>query len=291
MSWIVWFVFGLLIGSFINVLSLRYKEGERILVTRAITGRSHCMTCRKTLRWYELVPLFSFLAQAGKCRGCKTRLSWQYPAIELASGLLTAFLTTSLYQYYSSAQLLSGNTHLLLWVYIATGLWLIVGYTCLTLAAIDLRLQIIPDQSNVLIGIVGIILCAFYATGLVAYQPFTGPYATMLGLPNSPIISSLLGAGFGLVFFGGIVFLTRGRGMGLGDVKLAIPMGILLGWPDALIAFASAFIIGTVVSLAMLLKRKATMKAMIPFGPFLVIGLFVAVFFGEKILQWYFGLI
>jgi prepilin signal peptidase PulO-like enzyme (type II secretory pathway) len=286
---VILFIFGVAIGSFINVLSLRYKDGGSIFFTKKIQGRSHCPHCTKVLQWYELLPLLSFVIQRGRCRGCKTPLSWQYPAVELITGLLTAALPIVLYHHMGGPMLLAqGNIG---WLYAAIATWLLITYTSITLSAIDLRLQIIPDQSNVLLGILGITLIAFKQTGLLSYPYFTGSYGSALGAISSPLISSLVAAAAGLIIFGGIVLLTRGRGMGLGDVKLAIPIGLILGWPDAIVAFAAAFVVGAISGILLIARRKATMKAAVPFGPFLVIGLFVTIFYGEKILRWYFSLI
>ncbi len=285
------FIFGVAIGSFINVLSLRYdEEKNKILFTSAIQGRSRCRDCAKVLCWYELIPLVSYGIQCGTCRGCKKPLLWQYPLIELATGLLTASLPIFLYQHLHGAQLTAQGLSLV-WVYIAIGLWLLAVYTAITLAAIDLRLKIIPDQANILLALIGVILVAIKKFGLLDYANFSGSYATMLGAPANPIFAALIAAGFALALFGGIVYLTKERGMGLGDVKLAIPLALILGWPDALIAFSSSFVIGSLVGLLLIAKRKATMKHALPFGPFLIIGLFVAVFWSETILRWYFGLI
>jgi leader peptidase (prepilin peptidase) / N-methyltransferase len=283
------FIFGVAIGSFINVLSLRYKDGGGIFFTKKIQGRSHCPHCTKVLQWYELLPILSFVLQRGRCRGCKTPLSWQYPIVELITGILTATLPIQLYQAFGGPLLVAQGT--LGWLCAIIGLWLLIVYTAVTLSAIDLRLQIIPDQSNILLGVIGVLLLAIKYTHLVTYPSFLGSYSNALGTIASPITGALVGAAAGLIIFGGIVFLTKGRGMGLGDVKLAIPIGLILGWPDAIVAFAAAFVVGAIVGIALIARHKATMKAAVPFGPFLVTGLLIAVFYGEAILRWYFSLI
>ncbi len=288
--WAILFIFGVAIGSFINVLSLRYEDGQSIFFTKRVQGRSHCMHCKKVLHWYELIPIISFVIQCGACRGCKKPLRWQYPLIELITGLLTAILPFFLFRHLAGISLLSQD-HSLIWIYLTIGLWLVATYTCITLSAIDLRLQLIPDQSNILLGLIGIVLITIKSLGLIPYQSFLGSYGATLGAPDSPMISALIAAGVALLIFGGIVFLTKERGMGMGDVKLAIPLALILGWPDSIIAFAAAFVIGSVVGLLLIARRRATMKAAVPFGPFLVIGFFVAVFYGEVLARWYFSLV
>ncbi len=288
--WLILFLFGVAIGSFINVLALRYEDGASIFFTKRVQGRSKCMSCEKVLCWYELLPIASFVMQCGVCRGCKKPLRWQYPLVELITGVVTAALPLFLMSHLGVPSLIaSGST--LFWAYAVIALWLLISYTCITLAAIDLRLQIIPDQCNILLGIIGVALVVIRALHLVTYESFLGSYGSTLGAPNSPTISALIAAGVALLFFGGIVYLTKERGMGMGDVKLAIPLGIILGWPDSFVAFAAAFIVGSLIGGIMLLRRKATMKAALPFGPFIIIGVFVAVFYGEMLARWYFSLV
>jgi len=292
MFWIL-FIFGLLIGSFLNVLALRYVDGESILGIRTIGGRSKCQTCTVGLKWYELVPLFSFIVQGAKCRHCKHSLNWQYPIVEFVTGILTAVLPTTLYYFYGAmhAQIDGAS---ITWFYVLVALWLLATYTAITLSAIDMRLQIIPDQSNLLLGVIGLAMVAckyFFASNFANGTSFLGPYADILGGPSNPFLSALIAVGFAMVVFGGTIYFTRGRGMGMGDFKLAIPLALILGWPDILIALIAAFVIGSVVGILIIMNKKATMKSMVPFGPFLVIGLFVAVFYGEQLLRWYFSLI
>jgi leader peptidase (prepilin peptidase)/N-methyltransferase len=289
MIWIFLFVFGLLVGSFLNVIALRYKEDEPVLGVRVVGGRSQCMTCQVGLKWYELVPLFSFLVQGAKCRHCKHSLNWQYPIVEFVTAILTVALPYFLYTFYG-ASVSTARGDSMMWFYIATSLWLLVTYTSIVLSAIDLRLRIIPDQCNALLGVLGIALLGFrYLYGGVSN--FTGAYASILGSPDNIFISALIAIAFAVLLFGGTIYFTKGRGMGLGDLKLAIPLALLLGWPDVLIAFMASFIIGSAVGLLMIAGKRATMKAAVPFGPFIVIGMYVAIFYGESILRWYFSLV
>lgn len=292
MIWILLFIFGLLIGSFLNVVALRYDENQSLLGPRIATGRSHCVTCQVNLKWYELVPLFSFIVQGAKCRHCKHSLNWQYPIVELITGVLTAALPWFLYNFYGAAQTVAQGQSLF-WFYCFTALWLIVAYTTVVLSAIDVRLKIIPDQCNVLLGLIGLVfLAGRYASnhaGLLAN--FSGSYGSVLGAPHDPVVSALIAVTFSVILFGGSIYFSGGRGMGMGDLKLAIPLALILGWPDTLVAFMGAFVIGSIIGLLLIANRRATMKAAIPFGPFMIIGFYVAIFYGESILRWYFSLI
>ena len=289
--YILLFIFGLLIGSFLNVVSLRYTDGQSIL-GRRIGGRSHCVTCQVNLKWYELVPLLSFLVQGAKCRHCKHSLNWQYPIVELATAILTVALPYYLYTFTGAAQAVAqGNS--IVWFYAMTGLWLVAAYTTVVLSAIDLRLRIIPDQCNLLLGAIGILLAVGnqYNPFLSHGGHFTGVYAGILGGPDNSFYSALIAIIFAIALFGGTIYFSKGRGMGMGDLKLAIPVALLLGWPETLIAFIAAFVIGSIVGLLMIASKKTTMKGAMPFGPFIVIGLYVAIFYGESLLRWYFSLV
>ncbi len=292
MFWIL-FVFGLLIGSFLNVLALRYVDGQPLLSFRILGGRSKCQACTVPLKWYELVPLFSFIVQGAKCRHCKHSLNWQYPIVEFVTALITAALPTYLYMNWGAASAFALGQSVI-WFYVMVGLWLLASYTAITLSAIDMRLQIIPDQCNLLLGVIGLALTAckyFFAAHLVNGQNFVHEYADILGGPANPFLGALIAVGFAMMLFGATIYFTKGRGMGMGDFKLAIPLALILGWPDILIAIIAAFVIGSVVGLLIIFNKKATMKSMVPFGPFLVIGLYVVVFYGQDLLRWYFSLV
>jgi leader peptidase (prepilin peptidase)/N-methyltransferase len=287
------FIFGLLIGSFINVVALRYVDGQPLLGFRIIGGRSKCQGCTVSLKWYELVPLFSFLIQGAKCRHCKHSLNWQYPIVEFVTALLTAALPTYFFMSWGAAQAFALGQPMT-WFYVMIGLWLLAAYTTITLSAIDVRLQIIPDQCNLLLGVIGLALTAckfFFIQHLLNGPNFVREYAEILGGPHNPFLSALIAVGFAMMLFGATIYFTKGRGMGMGDFKLAIPLALILGWPDILIALVSAFVIGSVIGLLVIANKKATMKSMVPFGPFLVIGLFVTVFYAESLLRWYFSLV
>ncbi len=286
------FLFGLAVGSFLNVLSIRYQADQRIFDLKTIGGRSRCPHCGKDLVWYELVPLLSFFIQRGCCRSCGERISWQYPIVELATGLIFALIPFSVFQTFQVAfHRIDGS--LPLWYFFLSGIFLLAGAALILISAIDFRLKIIPDQSNLLIAVLGllaIVVKNYY--GLFGEQngSFLGFYAALFGLRENIWLNHLAGAAFGLVFFGLIVFLSRGRGMGMGDVKLAGALGLLLGWPDVVLTLMLAFIVGAVCSIILMLAGKKGMKSMLPFGPFIAIGAFLVIFWGKAIMSGYFSL-
>ena len=239
---------GLAIGSFLNVLIDRLPRGENV-----ITGRSICDHCKKTLRWHELVPLLSFILQRGECRRCRKRLSWQYPLIELITGVGFVLLFQS--QAFDSRQDLA--------------MWgaLFIFCSLLVIFVSDFKEQIIPDSMVVMV-IIGVLLQG---------QAFDTRQGLALWL-------SALGASS---FFLLLWLITRGRGMGLGDVKFAFFMGLLLGFPNIIVACYLAFLTGAVAGVILILLRKKNLKQHIAFGPFLVLGTVIALFYGDRLIAWW----
>ncbi len=206
--YVVIFLFGITIGSFLNVCIYRIPKKEDI-----VSERSHCMSCGNVLKWYELIPLFSFLAQGGKCRNCKTKLSVQYPLIELINGLIYV------------------------WVFVANGftatsiLFCICASTLLVLGIIDWRTYEIPIGCNILIGILGIVRVIL---DLAHWYDYVIGFFVVSGL------------------FYIILLASKGRGMGGGDVKLMAAAGLLLGWKNILLALMIGSIAGSVIHLTLM---------------------------------------
>lgn len=254
MVYVILFIFGIAIGSFMNVLALRYDGDHFLFDTSVIGGRSHCPHCKRTLRWFELIPLFSYLAQGGKCRTCKTHIGMQYPIVEFLSGAIFAFVPLRLV----------GSP----WLFSA--FWIAAFELLLLVAYIDIRLEIVPDELTVILAVLAL---------------FETIFAGNVWTPH------LIGALFGGGFFGLLVLVTRGKGMGMGDVKLGIPLGLLFGWPEILLLYAAAFVIGAVAGIGYLMWGKRSQKSPIPFVPFLTTGALFVFFFGAMFLNWYFHLI
>lgn len=254
---------GLIVGSFLNVLAVRYREGDGVFTLRRAGGRSRCPHCGKRLGWQELIPVISFVVQAGRCRSCRARLSWQYPAVELATA--AAFLVP----YY---------TELSWW-------WVLVAVLMILLSAIDARLMIIPDGINAALAGIGVLIA------LTGSQSFLGSYAAVFpGFP-SVLVNHAAGGVIGFVALLLVVLTSRGKAMGMGDVKLAGAMGIILGFPDIFFALAWGFLAGGAWSAMLLLLRRTGLQTMVPFGPFLVAGFWAHVFFTASFLKWYFSLL
>lgn len=287
----LFFIVGLLFGSFINVIAVRYRPEKFLFHRITLGGRSHCPHCHKQLRWFELLPLVSYVLQGGRCRTCNAVISWQYPLVELASGFIF-LLPTYFYFYFQIDQhILLGD--LLVWYYWFSAAWVIAGLLMIILSLIDWRLFLIPDEAVVGIGLAGLLIAAlknYYQDFFYWKSSFLGHYAELVSLSPNPLVSHLAAGAIGLLFFGAIFLATRGRGMGFGDVKLAGALGLLLGWPDSAFAFAFAFIIGAVIGVIQLARRKMQFREPIPFGPYLVAGAFITLFFGFCIVDTYFKL-
>ncbi|MDP3901892.1 MAG: prepilin peptidase [bacterium] len=233
------FIFGLVMGSFINVVAERYPSYY-------FGGRSKCPNCSKMLSWYELIPLVSFFIQNRKCRQCSYKISWRYPIVEFMTGLVFASLYIYIFNFVTWWQFL---------------VLVLASLTLILMASIDARLSILPDGLNIFLAILGAII-------IILSGAYWGHILSALG---------------GLLFFGSLAFFSKGRAMGMGDVKLAGAMGLLLGWPQILVAFMTAFIAGGVWGIILMAANIKKMKDAIPFGPFLVIGTLIALFFGPRI--------
>lgn len=278
---IILFIFGVAIGSFFNVVARRYDGEHFVFDAKEIGGRSHCPHCKTTLRWFELVPLFSFLVQGGRCRHCKRTISVAYPIVELLMGLL--FVAVPL-----RAALLY-DVHA--WTFApAAALWVAAFSILFLISYIDIRLGIVPDELTVIFAIFALGIVALTAAGGGAPLPLIGPFWVSWGLQFSAWANAAAGAVVGLVIFGGLWLGTRGRGMGMGDVKLSVPLGLLLGWPAVIFMAMASFVVGAAFGVAAIAVHRKTMKSEIPFGPFLAFGAALVFFAGVPIMAWYFGL-
>lgn len=220
---------------------------DRLPVGKSIIrGRSHCDYCKHVLAPNDLIPVVSFFWLGRNCRYCGKKISWQYPIVELTAGLLFVF-TYSFFAY-----------NLLLFAY-----HLIIVSGLLAIFITDLKYKIIPDE----------VLAVLIAAALFYLLVFN----------RNQLIGHLLAGLIFFLLFLTIVAITRGRGMGLGDVKYAFVMGFLLGIPHSVVAFYLAFLTGAAVSLILVIAGKKTMKSTIPFGPYLSGATFISLFYGEAL--------
>ncbi len=238
------------------VLGLVVGSFLNVLIDRIPRGEnvvwlpSHCDFCKKPLRWFELFPVLSFLIQGGRCRHCKKRLSIQYLFIEL----LTAGGFVALLPYAAETP----------FYYVVT---LIIFSVAVVIFFIDLKHQIIPDS------VLYIVLVTLFILGIPL--PAVERWQHVLS-------GSLSGLMFFLLWVG-----TKGRGLGLGDVKLVILLGLLLGYPLTVVALYVAFLTGATTGVILIITNRAKMGSRIAFGPFLILGGICAIVFGERIFAWF----
>lgn len=272
------FFIGLAVGSFLNVLIDRLPKEENVLV-----GRSYCDHCRHPLAWYDLIPLLSFVLLRGRCRYCQKKISWQYPMVELLTGGM--FVLGSL-GFLGS---LGGSLISLCYLFFVLCCLIVIFFA-------DLKYGIIPDKVvypaiavTFLFRLQGVRLANSFTPGSASWRTGVFPWLASghLGGGTSPIINYLL-AGLGaLGFFGALVLLTKGKGMGLGDVKLAFLMGLALGFPEIIVALYFAFLTGALLSAILILTKRKKFGQTIPFGPFLSAGTIFSLFYGEKAVSWW----
>jgi leader peptidase (prepilin peptidase)/N-methyltransferase len=247
------FIIGLFVGSFLNVLVDRIPRNENF-----IKGHSHCEFCKKNLQWYDLFPVLSFIFLQGKCRYCKHPLSLLYPTIEISTGLL--FATT--YLFLISNQIINPLSLITLIYY------LIVISSFIVIFFTDLKSGIIPDM---------ILLPTIIVTLL---------YILIIN-PSSFIINLLCGVGaflFFVIISVVFTFLTKKQSMGGGDIKLVFLLGLFLGFPNVIISLYIAFLTGGLIGIILILwRKKSFQKATLPFGPFLILGSIVSLFWGNLI--------
>ncbi len=261
------FIIGLAIGSFLNVLIYRSIHDES-----PVGGRSKCPYCHKQIAWYDNIPLLSFLILRGKCRKCKKPISWQYPVVELITGLLFVWWYLGGFFLWQVFQL--QNFPL---VVIQPIFWLLVGILLLVIFFTDLRYMIIPDYAvGSLFG-----LALLYRITLVLFE----------SMQVKDFMLGLLGMVLAGTFFFCLWYFTKGKGMGFGDVKFSLPMALLVGWPNIFVTVMLSFVLGAIVAVIFLSFGKKTLKQTIPFGPFLVISTFISLVYGDVLLQWYLALL
>jgi leader peptidase (prepilin peptidase) / N-methyltransferase len=260
---VVSFIFGSIVGSFLNVVVLRLNTGEKIVRTR-----SRCFSCGKILKWYELIPLISFIIQTRRCRGCGSKISWQYPVVEFLMGIISIFVFVRLFAFSMPiTQILE------VWVWLFNTL---LFASLFALAVYDYRTKIIDSTLLswfTVFAFAGTIM-RWYEVGVVLF---------------ADVISAFLIASFFYVMW----FVSKGKWMGKGDSFVALPLSLFIGFPMNIAAFIFSFWIGGIVGVLLLLTRfispsaGGSLKSEIPFAPFLAMGAFLAWLHGETIIHYF----
>lgn len=250
-------LFGLIFGSFINALVWRLHVGKSVA-----SGRSECPYCKHELAWFDLIPLVSYFWLRGKCRSCSKHISWQYPIVELTTAILFGLLA-----YHFGI----GSNYAL----VQLSAWLIITILLIAAATFDARYQLLPDVFTLpALGMAVILL-------LVQY----------FGFGQHQVVWNLLGAAVFVAFYGLLYLGSKGKWIGQGDIILAGILGLLLVPSQLAVAVFATYVVGAVVGGILLVLNKAKRGHHIAFGPFLVVGLYIGLFWGQAVLSWYLGLI
>ncbi|NUM25522.1 MAG: prepilin peptidase [Candidatus Buchananbacteria bacterium] len=240
------FIFGLIIGSFLNVVIARLGKKKSFW-----SGRSECPKCKYQINWYDNIPVISFIILRGRCRNCHQSISWQYPMVELATALM------------------------FVWIYTVFGLgakffiYSVFSSFLMVLFVYDLKHYLILDRVSVPAMIVAFLGNIYLGAGLA---------------------DLLLGSAIGAGFFAAQYFISGGRWVGDGDIRLGAVMGLMLGWKFVLVALFIAYLTGATVGVFLMMLKKKKMSSEVPFGPFLTLATFITMLYGRELINWYFNL-
>lgn len=251
---VIVFVIGAAAGSFANVVALAYPDFRKILV-----GRSACPTCHKPLSWYELIPMVSYVLQTGKCRSCRKKIAPSYFWVELSTGIL--FVT-------SYFVLQPG----LLWWQVLLTLLILISWVVIFLH--DARSMYVP-MVPLWVGVL-----------------FTLLLLTTQG--NAILLNGLVAGALGFAFIAmlrfGASYLLKQEAMGSADAYVALLVGLLVGFPEIILALFASFLIGTIYGLVMTYQSgKKSLQAKVPFAPALLLGGLLCIYYGQQIVHWYLG--
>ena len=244
------FILGLIVGSFSNVCIYRIPRNESI-----IFPASHCPKCRSNIKPIDNIPLLSFILLKGRCRNCKSKISIQYPVVELITGLIYLII------------------YLIYGLSIQSLIYIILSSALIIIAFIDLNEQIVPDVISLPGIVIGFILSFFV------------PYISFVNSALGVFVGGGIILGIGLA--GSALF--KREAMGGGDVKLAAMIGAFLGWRYIIISLFLGFFTGALAGIILILSKIKSREDAVPFGPFIVLGSIITLLWGEKILIWYLG--
>jgi len=262
------FILGLIVGSFITAYTHRAVRGKSVS-----KGRSLCPNCNNKISWYDNIPIFSFVVLGGRCRNCNKKISLRYPLIEFATALVFVLISLFGYRCMLPVQgLIVESTVLCFWQeqigILVLPYFLFIAASLIAIFVTDVEDQIIPDS--------------------LSYSLFVFTFlALIIASPEDLYIRLFTGFALSLSFLF-LHLITLGRGMGLGDVKLVIFAGILLGWKLSLVWIFLSFVIGAVVGVILIAASKAKFGKQIAFGPFLIVSFFLTIFVGDCLLAKFF---
>ncbi|HPI66968.1 MAG TPA: prepilin peptidase [bacterium] len=261
------FIFGLAIGSFLNVVIERTREKKEI-----IFARSSCPKCQKKIKWYDNIPLISFFLLAGRCRFCHQKIAWQYFFVELVTGIL--FLIN-----FGVGWSRIGEINFDLLINLING-WVIISFLVI-IFLYDLKYYLILDRF-IWPAVISVVFFQFFLVKQNQGSMINGGQDFLVHLLCGIIIGS---------FFALQYFLTSGRGVGGGDMRMGFLMGLILGWPLSLAGLFLAYIIGLLIAVPLLMTKKKGWGSVLPMGTFLSLATLIVFWWGDLLLKWYWSLI
>ncbi len=251
------FILGLIFGSFINAMIYRLHIEKSF-----VWSRSMCPWCKHGLIWYELIPVFSFFYQKGKCNYCHKKISWQYPIVELVVGLIFIIIYLQVVDINSLA-VVTTNEFINVIGYFIIVIFLIIIFIY------DLKFYLILDKISV----------PAMAFAIIWNLSKDFSLSNLVNL----LVAGLVAGGFFLLQY----VVSKGKWIGGGDIRLGFLMGFVLGWPNVIVGLMLSYFIGAFFSIFMLFLKKKKWGSKIPFGTFLTIGTFIALFWSKQLIIWY----
>lgn len=246
----IFFVGGLIVGSFLNVVIYRLNAIETLF------GRSHCAHCKKLVRWYDNIPLVSFILLGTRCRDCKEKISWQYPAVELATGILFG-LVGSLFFVPEIGQ-----------SWFLVGFYLFMIALFVVLFVYDLLYMEVP----MIIIWIGLVVSIVFGVGYY-FMPEVSARFSFLSLD---VMATSIASVLVFFFFFCLSYFSKEKWMGSGDAYVAILCSFFVGWPLVLAALMLAFTLGSIIGIGLVLFQGKTLHTQVPFAPFLIAGALLA---------------
>lgn len=257
LSYVYVFIFGAITGSFLNCLIWRLHKKESLL------GRSYCPKCQQQIAWYDNFPIFSYLFLGGKCRHCKKNISIQYPLVELICALLFTLAFYNNFQFSFIAAGQASVDHKLILNLIKD--WFVIA-VMIIIFIYDLRWYLILDSVSLPACLV------IFALNLLAGDSW-----------QNLLISGIIGGSFFLIQF----VISKGKWIGGGDIRLGLLIGLILGWPNVLVAIFIAYFIGSIVGVGLIISGRKKWGSKVPMGIFLTVATIIALFWGDIIMDWY----
>lgn len=295
MIWIGFgFLLGVVLGSFSKALA------DRSLEEKTFGGRSYCPHCKHTLRWYDLFPIFSYIYLQGRCRYCQTKIPLEYLFIEVIMGILVAYF----FSQFLTAGISNSNPYEVALFVLTIILKLVTLIVLIVVTLTDFKKTLIPDRITypAIIISLGILLIStlvkiadLYTSlaqsplGKYLLPPYSDYFYRHALITSQDLFGALAMGGIVGLFFLTLILITRGRGMGGGDLKLGIFLGIVFGFPQAILVLMMAFFTGSIAAIFLIIFGKKHFGQTIPFGPFLSLGALIVLFWGNylmKLLNW-----